>query len=56
MGIQHLPMRGIARMTAGKISHKQLDALITMFNGAFFKGAKQFFKAKKQKKHNFSKK
>jgi beta-glucosidase len=55
MGIQHLPLRGIARMTAGKISHRQLDALIIMFNGSFFKGVKQFFKARKQKKQNLSK-
>ena len=48
MGMYNNPMRGISRMSGGMISYGQLDGLITMFNGKFFKGLKQFFKAKKK--------
>ena len=49
MGVYNNPMRGMSRMSGGMISYKQLDGLITMFNGKFFKGLKQFFKAGKTK-------
>lgn len=42
MGVLHLPLRGLARMSGGIISHGQLDGLIMMFNGSFFKGYKKF--------------
>jgi len=54
MGIVHLPMRGLAHMSGGAISWGQLDGLIMMFNGKFFKGFGKFIKegrikAKKRK-------
>ena len=54
MGVFHLPMRGLSRMTGGAIHWGQLDGLIIMFNGHFFKGFKKFRqegkKIKKEKK------
>lgn len=54
MGVFHLPMRGLSRMTGGAIRWGQLDGLIIMFNGHFFRGLKKFIKegkkAKKEKK------
>lgn len=44
MGVVHLPMRGLAHMSGGMISWGQLDGLIMMFNGHFFKGLNHFFK------------
>lgn len=37
-------------MTGGMISHSQLDGLIIMFNGKFFKGLFKFLKRQKNKK------
>ena len=54
MGVYHLPMRGLSRMTGGAIHWSQLDGLIMMFNGHFFKGWHKFRKEgraiKKEKK------
>ncbi|PKK95582.1 MAG: glycosyl hydrolase [Tenericutes bacterium HGW-Tenericutes-5] len=50
MGILHLPLRGLARMSGGIINHGQLDGLIMMFNGKFFKGYKKFRLERKIKK------
>lgn len=44
MGILYLPMRGLARMTGGAVHWYQLDGLIMMFNGKFFKGLHKFLK------------
>lgn len=44
MGVLHLPMRGLAHMSGGMISWGQLDGLMMMFNGHFFKGVGTFFK------------
>ncbi|MFA7106791.1 MAG: fibronectin type III-like domain-contianing protein, partial [Candidatus Izemoplasmatales bacterium] len=44
MGVVHLPMRGMAHMSGGAISWGQLDGLIMMFNGHFFKGFGKFLK------------
>ncbi|ERJ12258.1 beta-glucosidase [Haloplasma contractile] len=54
MGVYHQPMRGLSRMTDGAISWGQLDGLIMMFNGQFFKGLITFInegrkKSKKKK-------
>ncbi len=38
MGVYYNPMRGLSRMSGGIIGWKQLEGLITMFNGRFFKG------------------
>ncbi|MBM7453006.1 beta-glucosidase [Acholeplasma morum] len=56
MALYHNPMRNISRLTGGMITWKQLDGLILMFNGHFFKGVKQFIKGrnKKQKKEGRS--
>lgn len=43
-GVYYQPMRSLSRMTLGKISWKQLDGLIAMFNGHFFKGFYYFLK------------
>ena len=50
MGVYNNPMRGLSRMSGGMISYQQLDGLITMFNGQFFKGFKMFVTGKKFKK------
>ena len=59
MGILHQPMRGLSRMTGGAIHWEQLDGLIMMFNGHFFKGfglfrkeGRKIKKMKKQQKKN----
>jgi len=44
MGIVNLPMRGLAHMSGGAITWGQLNGLIMMFNGHFFKGLGKFFK------------
>ena len=49
MGVYNNPVRALSRMSGGMISFIQLDALITMFNGEFFKGLKEFLKASKVK-------
>ncbi len=51
MGVYHQPMRGISRMTGGAVHWEQLDGLIMMFNGSFFKGLHKFrVEGKKLKK------
>lgn len=50
MGVQNQPMRALSRMTGGAIYMKQLDGLIMMFNGHFFKGLNRFFKGGKETK------
>ena len=50
MGVYHQPMRGLSRMTGGAICWGQLNGLIMMFNGKFFKGLGMFFKEGKKKK------
>ena len=49
MGVVNQPMRGISRMTNGMISMGQLDGMILMFNGHFFKGCNKFFKEMRKK-------
>lgn len=46
MGVYYNPMRGLSRMSGGMISWNQLEGLIVMFNGKFFKGLKKFFSKK----------
>ncbi len=50
IGPYYMPVRGISRQTGGMISMGQLDGIIIMFNGKFFKGLKKFFKEGKIKK------
>jgi hypothetical protein len=48
MGVVHQPMRGLSRMTGGIIHWEQLNGLIDMFNGHFFRGLAKFFKEGKK--------
>ena len=50
MGVLNQPMRGLSRMTGGGINFPQLDGLIEMFNGHFFKGLHHFLKAGRARK------
>jgi len=52
MGVRHQPMRGLSRMTGGIIRWKQLDGLILMFNGRFYKGLNIFFKEGRKAKRD----
>ena len=44
MGVVHQPMRGISRFSSGGLRMSQLDGLIMIFNGHFFKGLHHFNK------------
>lgn len=48
MGMVHQPIRGIAKF--GSFTRNQMEGLITMFNGHFFKGLKLFCKKEKDGK------
>ncbi len=50
MSIYQLPFRGLSRMTGGKIRMTQVDGLLLMANGHFFKGFRKVFKRKKKLK------
>ena len=50
MGVLNQPMRGLSRMTGGAINFPQLDGLIEMFNGHFWKGLHHFLKAGRARK------
>lgn len=43
MGVYENPLRNMSRMSGGAICWKQLDGLILMCNGHFFKGLHKFF-------------
>ena len=44
MGVVYQPLRGWSRFSQGGLRMSQLDGLIMMFNGKFFKGLHHFFK------------
>lgn len=44
MGVFHQPLRGLSRLSGGMIHWTQLEGLMIMFNGRFFKGLHKFFK------------
>ncbi len=50
MGVLNQPMRGLSRMTGGALNFPQLDGLIEMFNGHFWKGLHHFLKAGRARK------
>ncbi len=50
MGIMHLPVRGLSRMSGAKISWGQLQGMMLMFNGKFFKGLRLYLKESKNKR------
>lgn len=50
MGVYYNPVRSFSRMTGAAISMAQLDGLIMVFNGSFFKGLHHFFKMGRARK------
>ena len=44
MGVVHQPMRGMSRFSGGGLRMSQLDGLIMIFNGHFWKGLHHFNK------------
>ena len=44
MGVVHQPMRGMSRFSGGGLRMSQLDGLIMIFNGHFWKGLHHFMK------------
>ncbi|MDR0856386.1 MAG: glycoside hydrolase family 3 C-terminal domain-containing protein [Clostridiales bacterium] len=44
LGLFHMPLRGLSRMTGGMVCWGALGGLVVMFNGKFFKGLGIFFK------------
>jgi beta-glucosidase len=50
MGVYYNPVRAFSRMTGAAISMAQLDGLIMMFNGHFFKGLHHFSKMGRARK------
>ena len=53
MGLYYTPLRNMSRASGGMLGWGQLGGLITMFNGKFFKGLREFLrqgKVKKQRK------
>ena len=44
MGVVHQPMRGLSRFSQGGLRMSQLDGLIEVFNGHFFRGLHHYFK------------
>jgi beta-glucosidase len=49
-GVYHQPMRSLSRMTVGRVSWKQLNGLILMFNGHAIKGLHEFIREGHRKK------
>lgn len=50
MGVYYNPVRALSRMTGGAMSMAQLDGLIIMFNGHFWKGLHHFNKMGRERK------
>ena len=48
MGVLNQPVRGVAKF--GGMSRRQMEGLLTMFNGKFFKGLKMFLSKEKKNK------
>ena len=48
MGVLHQPIRGLAKF--GGMSRRQMEGLLLMFNGHFFKGVGRFLSKEKVKK------
>ncbi len=49
IGPYDMPVRGLSRLTGGKISMGQVEGLIMAFNGKFFVGLKRFFQRDRKK-------
>jgi len=54
MAVNELPIRNLAVFSNGRVDEFEVDGLIMMFNGHFFKGYKMYKKAKKAKKQRLS--
>ncbi len=52
MGVYYNPVRALSRMTGGAMSMAQLDGLIMMFNGHFWKGLHHLNKMGRARKKN----
>ena len=52
MGVYHQPVRGLAKF--GGLSRRQMNALILMFNGHFWKGLHRFLHKGKRKSKGLS--
>ena len=50
MGVYYNPTRAFSRMTGGAMNYDQLDGLLIMFNGKFWKGLRHFLRAGKKRK------
>ena len=50
MGVLHQPVRGLAKY--GNMSRRQMEGLLLMFNGHFFKGVHYFCSKEKTRKKN----
>lgn len=50
MYFMHLPYRNLHRMSGGKIDRAMLDGILTMVNGHFWKGYKEYRVARKAKR------
>ena len=50
MGVYYTPLRNMSRASGGILSWPELQGLITMFNGHFWKGLGEFMRAGKAKK------
>ncbi|MDR3319182.1 MAG: glycoside hydrolase family 3 C-terminal domain-containing protein, partial [Clostridiales bacterium] len=50
LGLFHMPVRGLSRMTGGAVTGGQVNGLLTMFNGRFCKGLNLFFKEGRRRK------
>ncbi len=50
MGVYYTPLRNMSRASGGILSWSELQGLITMFNGHFWKGLGEFMRAGKAKK------
>ena len=52
MGVYYVPVRALSRMSGGMMSMKQVEGLLTAFNGHFFKGIHRFLHPGKKKKES----
>ncbi|WNS40819.1 glycoside hydrolase family 3 C-terminal domain-containing protein [Paenibacillus sp. MMS20-IR301] len=49
MSVYHMPFRGLARMTGGRINMAMLDGVLMMVNGDFFKGVRCVVREQRRK-------
>lgn len=49
MSVYHMPFRGIARMTGGRVNMAMLDGILLIVNGHFFRGLSKILKERRRK-------